>query len=131
VRRDRRDGDREDPGPRRGTGRRRRRVGPEGQDRLAARGGEQVPGIAVAGCGAIKGAWFKPSAAPIDCLYAIGAGATATCTVAGATAGATFAATSQEVLLAMHTTTIPQCGPVTAAITLADGRVASTRDDWC
>ena len=92
---------------------------------------DQFPGIAVVGCGAIKGAWFKPSAAPIDCLYAIGAGATASCTVTGATAGATFAATSQEVLLAMHTTTIPQCGPVTAAITLADGRVASTRDDWC
>ena len=94
-------------------------------------GDEQFPGIAVAGCGAIKGAWFKPSAAPIDCHYAIGAAASATCTVTGATAGATFAATSQEVLLAMHTTTFPQCGPVTAAITLADGKVASTRDDWC
>ena len=75
-------------------------------------GDEQFPGIAVAGCGAIKGAWFKPSAAPIDCHYAIGAAASATCTVTGATAGATFAATSQEVLLAMHTTTFPQCGPV-------------------
>jgi hypothetical protein len=94
-------------------------------------GDEQFPGIAVAGCGSIKSAWFKPSAAPVDCHYAIGAAASATCTVTGATAGATFAATSQEVLLAMHTTTRPQCGPVTAAITLADGRVASYRDDWC
>jgi hypothetical protein len=89
------------------------------------------PGIAIAGCGAIKGAWFKPSAAPIDCHYAIGAGDAATCTVTGATAGATFAATSEEVLLATHTTTLPQCGLVTAAITLADGNVASARDQWC
>jgi hypothetical protein len=25
----------------------------------------------------------------------------------------------------------PGCGPVTVAITLADGRVAKLRDDWC
>ena len=89
------------------------------------------PGIAVAGCGAVKGAWFKPSATPVDCRFQIGAGASAACTVTGATAGAMFAATTQEVLLATHTTTFPQCGPVTAAITLADGRVAAKRDDWC
>jgi hypothetical protein len=92
---------------------------------------ELFPGIAIAGCGAIKGAWFKPSAAPTDCHYAAGAADTATCTVTGATAGATFAATTADVLLATHTTTMPQCGLVTAAITLADGTVASARGDWC
>jgi len=94
-------------------------------------GDDLFPGIAVEGCGSIKGAWFKPSAAPVDCLYKIGAAATAACTVTGATAGAAFGATSQDLLLATHTTTLPQCGPVTAAITLADGKVASARGDWC
>ena len=28
-------------------------------------------------------------------------------------------------------TTVPQCAPVTVAVTLADGRVAKLRDDWC
>ena len=32
---------------------------------------------------------------------------------------------------ARHTTTDAGCGPVTVAITLADGRVAKLRDDWC
>jgi hypothetical protein len=89
------------------------------------------PGIAVHGCGAIKGAWFKPSGEPTDCLYAVGDGAVAECAVVGATAGATFPATAAEVLLAMHTASMPQCGPVTSAITLANGAVAARRDDWC
>jgi len=53
------------------------------------------------------------------------------CTVTGATAGAAFAPTTDEVLLAMHTAAMPQRGPVTAAITLANGTVAGARDDWC
>jgi hypothetical protein len=89
------------------------------------------PGIAVQGCGSIRGAWFKPSATPVDCFYAIGAGDVAACSVTGPTAGASFPATTEEVLLAMHTTTLPACQPVTAAITLDDGTVAATRDDWC
>jgi hypothetical protein len=35
------------------------------------------------------------------------------------------------VLLATHTTTLPDCGPVTSAITLGNGTVAARRDDWC
>jgi hypothetical protein len=89
------------------------------------------PGIAVHGCGAIKGAWFKPSAEPTDCLYAIGDGDVAECSVVGATAGATFPATTDEVLLAMHTVTLPDCGAVTSAITLGDGTVAARREPWC
>jgi hypothetical protein len=53
------------------------------------------------------------------------------CSVTGATAGATFPATTAEVLLATHTTTLPACGPVTSAITLGNGTVAARRDDWC
>jgi hypothetical protein len=89
------------------------------------------PGIAVHGCGTVKGAWFKPSAEPTDCFYAIGAGDTLTCSVTGATAGAVFAPTTDEVLLAMHTVSMPACAPVTAAITLGNGTVAAGRDDWC
>jgi len=89
------------------------------------------PGIAVHGCGAIKGAWFKPSGEPTDCYYAVGAGDVLDCSVTGATAGAVFAPTTDEVLLAMHTAAMPQCGPVTAAITLANGTVTGARDDWC
>jgi hypothetical protein len=93
--------------------------------------GDLFPGIAVQGCGAIKGAWFKPSAEPADCFYAVGAGDTLECSVVGATAGASFAATTAEMLLAMHTMTLPDCGPVTSAITLGNGTVAARRDDWC
>ncbi len=53
------------------------------------------------------------------------------CSVTGATAGAAFAPTTGEVLLAMHTVALPECGPVTAAITLGNGTVARGRDDWC
>jgi hypothetical protein len=79
----------------------------------------------------VKGVWFKPSAEPVDCVYAIGDGAATACSVSGATAGATFAATTQEVLLAMHTTVMPPCGAVTTAVTLGTGAVAKQRDDWC
>ena len=78
----------------------------------------------------MTGVWFKPSAAPKDCVYAIGAGPVA-CQVTGATVGATFAATAMPVELGGHTTTDPQCAPITVAVTLADGRVAKLRDDWC
>jgi hypothetical protein len=69
----------------------------------------------------------EPSAAPVDCVYAIADGAATTCSVSGAT----FAATTQEVLLAMHTTAMPPCGAVTTAVTLGTGAVAKQRDDWC
>ena len=91
----------------------------------------RFPAIEISGCGPVTGLWFKPSAAPSDCLFAIGAGAGQTCTLTGATAGATFAATTEGVVLGSHTTTDTGCGPVTVAITLADGRVAKLRDDWC
>jgi hypothetical protein len=94
-------------------------------------GDDLFPGISVHGCGSIKGAWFNPSATPTDCFYAIGDGAVEDCSVTGATAGATFAATTAEVLLAMHTSALPQCAPVTSAITLANGTAAARRDDWC
>lgn len=63
-------------------------------------------------------------------MYVI-AGARKSCSVTGATIGAAFPATAGEVILGGHTTTAPQCAPVTIAITLADGRVARLRDDWC
>jgi hypothetical protein len=91
----------------------------------------RFPAIEISGCGSVTGLWFKPSAAPSDCLFAIGAGGGQACTVTGATAGATFAATTADVLLGTHTTTDVGCGPVTVAITLADGRVAKLRDNWC
>ena len=91
----------------------------------------RFPAIEISGCGSVTGLWFKPSAAPSDCLFAIGAGGGQSCTLTGATAGATFAATTADVLLGTHTTTDVGCGPVTVAITLADGRVAKLRDDWC
>jgi hypothetical protein len=91
----------------------------------------RFPAIQLSGCGSVTGAWFKPSATPTDCLYAIGGGGGQACTVTGATVGATFAATAQDVTLGGHTNSDPGCGPVTIAITLADGRVAKLRDDWC
>jgi hypothetical protein len=94
-------------------------------------GDVRFPAIQLSGCGPVTGAWFKPSAMPNDCLYAIGDGDGQACTVTGPTVGATFAATTADVTLGGHTTTDPGCGPVTIAITLADGRVAKLRDAWC
>ena len=91
----------------------------------------RFPAIELSGCGSVAGVWFKPPATPSDCLYAIGSGGGQTCTVTGATVGATFTATTATVLLGSHTTTDAACRPVTVAITLADGRVAKLRDDWC
>lgn len=91
----------------------------------------RFPAMEISGCGSVTGLWFKPSAAPTDCLFAIGAGGGQACTLTGATAGATFAATTADVILGTHTATDTGCGPVTVAITLADGRVAKLRDNWC
>jgi hypothetical protein len=88
------------------------------------------PAVELTGCGAVTGVWFKPSATPIDCVYAIGAGPQA-CSVTGTTVGATFAATTATVVLGAHTQTPPQCSQVTIAVTLADGRVAKLRAGWC
>lgn len=91
----------------------------------------RLPAVELSGCGAVTGVWFKPSAPPSDCLFAIGAGGGQACTLIGATAGATFAATTASVVLGRHTTTDTTCGPVTIAISLAIGQVAKLRDDWC
>jgi hypothetical protein len=102
--------------------------------RAAARsstGAASFPAIEVSGCGSVTGVWFKPSAMPADCVFAIGESGGAACTVTGATVGATFAATTETVALGGHTTTAPQCAPVTVAVTLTDGRVGKLRDDWC
>ena len=90
----------------------------------------RFPAVEVSGCGPVTGVWFKPSAMPQDCVYSIGTGALA-CSVTGATVGATFGATTATVALGGHTSTDTTCGPVTIAVTLADGRVAALRDDWC
>ena len=94
-------------------------------------GDVRFPAIQLSGCGSVTGVWFKPSATPTDCRYAIGDSDGQTCTVTGATVGATFAATADNVTLGGHTATDAGCGPVTIAITLADGRVAKLRDNWC
>lgn len=91
---------------------------------------DRFPGTQVSGCGAITGVWLKPTASPLDCAYLIG-GTVAGCDVTGATAGADFAATTAQVILGTHTATVPPCGKVTVALTLADGRVAAARGDWC
>lgn len=65
----------------------------------------RFPAIEISGCGSVTGVWFKPSAAPSDCLFAIGAGGNQACTLTGATAGANFAATTADVILGTHTTT--------------------------
>jgi hypothetical protein len=94
-------------------------------------GDPQFVGVAVSGCGPVKGVSFTPSATPEDCYFQVGDGDVQTCDVDGSSAGATFPATTDEVLLAMHTSTLPPCAPVTTAITLGDGRVAKAREDWC
>jgi hypothetical protein len=93
-------------------------------------GDPRFPAVEVTGCGSVTGVWFKPSAMPQDCVYSIGAGAQA-CSVTGATVGAGFGATVATVALGGHTSSDTTCGPVTIAVTLADGRVAALRDDWC
>jgi hypothetical protein len=95
-------------------------------------GGDALfPAVEVSGCGSVTGLWFKPSATPADCVYAIGDAGGQPCAVTGASVGASFPATTAVVALGTHTTAAPQCAPVTVAITLADGRVAALRDDWC
>jgi hypothetical protein len=91
-------------------------------------GDSRFVGVAVSGCGTIKGVRFTPSAPPTDCFVQVGGDPVTACSV---TAGATFAPTTQEVLLAMHTDVEPPCGPVTTAITLASGAVVKIHDDWC
>jgi len=85
-------------------------------------------GVAVSGCGSIKGVQFTPSAIPTDCFVQVGADPVETCSPTG---GATFAPTTQEVLLAMHTDAEPPCGPVMTTITLAGGAVVKIPDNWC
>jgi hypothetical protein len=90
----------------------------------------RFPAVEVSDCGSVTGVWFKPSAMPQDCVYSLGAGPLA-CSVTGATVGATLGATTATVALGGHTSSDTTCGPVTVAVTLADGRVAALRDNWC
>lgn len=87
--------------------------------------------LAVANCGSIEGLWFKPPGTPTDCKYVIGAGAALNCAVIGRTASATFAPTTDQVLVATHLTADATCGTATIAITLAGGAVMSFHGDWC
>jgi hypothetical protein len=94
-------------------------------------GDSRFVGVAVSGCGAIKGVQFTPSAAPTDCFVQVGSDPVDICSVTGASGSATFAPTAQDVLLAMHTAVEPPCGAVTTTITLANGSVVKIHDDWC
>jgi hypothetical protein len=87
--------------------------------------------LAVANCGSIEGLWFKPPGTPTDCKYVIGAGAALNCAVIGRTASATFAPTTDQVLVATHLTADATCGTATIAVTLAGGAVMSFHGDWC
>jgi hypothetical protein len=87
--------------------------------------------LAVANCGSFVGLWFKPPGTPTDCKYVIGAGAALNCAVVGRTASATFAPTTEQVLVATHLTSDATCGTATLAITLAGGAVMSFHGDWC
>ncbi len=87
--------------------------------------------LAVANCGAIEGLWFKPPGTPTDCKHVIGAGAALNCSVVGRTASATFAPTTDQVLIATHLTADATCGTATLAITLAGGGVMSFHGNWC
>jgi hypothetical protein len=87
--------------------------------------------MAVANCGSIEGVWFKPPGTATDCKYVIGAGPALNCSVVGRTASATFAPTTDQVLVATHLTADATCGTATLAITLAGGAVMSLHGDWC
>ena len=86
---------------------------------------------AVANCGAIEGLWFKPPGTPTDCRYVIGDSNPFNCSVVGRTASATFAPTTEQVVVAAHLTADAACLPATIAITLAGGAVMSVHGDWC
>jgi hypothetical protein len=94
-------------------------------------GNQRFIGVAVADCGAIQGVWFKPPGTPADCLFAIGDGAGLNCSVIGRTASATFAPTTEPVVLGTHLNADAACVPATVAIVLAGGAVMSYHDDWC
>jgi hypothetical protein len=87
--------------------------------------------LAVANCGSIEGLWFKPPGTPADCTYVIGHDAALSCPVVGTTASATFAPTTDQVLVATHLTADATCGTATLAVTLAGGAVMSLHGDWC
>jgi hypothetical protein len=91
----------------------------------------RLPGISVQGCGAITEAWFKPPGTPVDCLYKIGAGAVLDCTLKAGTGGATFAATSEQLLLAVQIAEDATCKPVTVGLTTANGTVYGDRVNFC
>ncbi len=83
------------------------------------------------GCGALQGIWFKPPGTPTDCAFRVGTAAALGCSVTGMTAGATFAPTTDDVIIAAHVAADPACAPITAALTLAGGAVVSARGRWC
>jgi hypothetical protein len=87
--------------------------------------------VVATGCGALEGVWFKPPGTPTDCAYMLGEAAAEACAVTGRTAGATFAPTTDRVVLATHVAADPACVPFTVALTLAGGAVVSGRGTWC
>jgi hypothetical protein len=61
----------------------------------------------------------------------IGDGAAQKSAVEDRTERATFAPTTEQVLVATHLTSDATCGTATLAITLAGGAVMSFHGDWC
>jgi hypothetical protein len=94
-------------------------------------GNQRYLGVVVSNCGAIEGVWFKPPGTPTDCVFYVGESGLFACDVAGRTAGAAFAPTTEEVGLGTHLTADATCGKATIAVTLAGGAVMSVHGDWC
>ena len=91
----------------------------------------RLPGMAVEGCGVIKGVWFKPPGQAVGCAYVVGGNDALSCTLKGGTGGATFAPTNLEVLLAVPIAANPTCVPVTVALIREDDSVWADRVNWC
>jgi hypothetical protein len=91
----------------------------------------RLPGIAVQGCGVIKGVWFKPPGNPVGCVFRVGSNDVFECAVKGGTGGVTFAPTNMEVLLATPIAADATCSPVTIALVRDDDSVYADRVSFC
>jgi hypothetical protein len=91
----------------------------------------RLPGLLADGCGQVTSVWFKPPGTPVDCLYRLGAGALLDCGLQAGTGGATFAATTEQILLAVPIAEDATCTPVTVALTTATGNVYGDRVNFC
>ena len=97
-------------------------------------GDSRSPGIVVdGGCGSVVTAWFRPSAPATDCAYEANGSDTQSCTVTGATIGATFREDPGVIALGGHVADEPPCGPVTAALRVleAAGLDVEGSGTWC